>query len=77
MTKNLHRAKLFLNYKILDCIKIEEIRGLITSLLEKYETEIIVASPVSSIEGKAYPNMAIHKFNSIKDAGHFYYSKEH
>ncbi|VAW51323.1 hypothetical protein MNBD_GAMMA05-834 [hydrothermal vent metagenome] len=36
-----------------------------------------MASPVSSIEGEAYPNMVIHKFNSIKDAEYFYYSKEH
>lgn len=38
---------------------------------------MIVASPVKFIEGKTHPNMVIHKFNNIKDAKHFYYSKEH
>ena len=70
-------AYIVFNYKILDRIKIEEIRGLITPILEKYETEVIVASPVKAIEGETYPNMVIHKFNSIADAEHFYYSKEH
>ena len=72
-------AYIIFNYKILDRIKIEEIRDLLTPILEKYETEVIVASPVKTIEGEgeAYPNMVIHKFNSIKEAEHFYYSKEH
>ena len=70
-------AYIIFNYKILDRIKIEEIRGLLTPILEKYETEVIVASPVKTIEGETYPNMVIHKFNSIEDAEHFYYSKEH
>jgi uncharacterized protein (DUF1330 family) len=70
-------AYIIFNYRILDRIKIEEIRGLLTPILEKYETEVIVASPVKAIEGTPYPNMVIHKFNSIEDAEHFYYSKEH
>ena len=70
-------AYIIFNYKILDRIKIEEIRGLLSPILEKYETEVIVASPVKAIEGEPYPNMVIHKFKSIEDAEHFYYSKEH
>jgi len=70
-------AYIIFNYKILDRIKIEEIRGLISPILEKYETEVIVASPVKAIEGESYPNMVIHKFKSIEDAEEFYYSKEH
>ena len=70
-------AYIIFNYKILDRIKIEEIRDLITPILEKYETEVIVASPVKAIEGETFPSMVIHKFNSIEDAEHFYYSKEH
>lgn len=70
-------AYIIFNYKILDRIKIEEIRGLLIPLLEKYETEVIVASSVKTIEGKTYPNMVIHKFKSIEDAEKFYYSKEH
>ena len=70
-------AYIIFNYKILDRIKIEEIRGLLEPILKKYETEVIVASTVKTIEGDTYPNMVIHKFNSIKDAEHFYYSKEH
>ena len=62
-------------YKILDRVKIEEIRGLLIPIFEKYETEVIVASPVKTIEGDAYPNMVIHKFKSIEDAEHFYYSE--
>ena len=70
-------AYIIFNYKILDRIKIEEVRGLLEPILKKYETEVIVASPVEAIEGETYPNMVIHKFNSIEDAEHFYYSKEH
>ena len=69
-------AYIIFNYKILDRIKIEEIRGMLIPILKKYETEVIVASPVKTIEGDTYPNMVIHKFKSIKDAEHFYYSKE-
>jgi len=70
-------AYIIFNYKILDRIKIEEVRGLLEPILKKYETEVIVASHVKTIEGDTYPNMVIHKFNSIEDAEHFYYSKEH
>ena len=70
-------AYIIFNYKILDRIKIEEIRGLLEPILKRYETEVIVASSVEAIEGDTYPNMVIHKFNSIEDAEHFYYSKEH
>lgn len=70
-------AYIVFNYKILDRIKIEDVRGLLEPILKKYETEVIVASPVEAIEGDTYPNMVIHKFNSIEDAEHFYYSKEH
>lgn len=70
-------AYIIFNYKILDPVRIEEIRGLLSPLLEKYKTEIIVASPVKTIEGDTYPNMVIHKFKSIEDAEDFYYSKEH
>lgn len=70
-------AYIIFNYKILDRIKIKEIRALLAPILEKYETKVIVASPIKTIEGDTYPNMVIHKFNSIDDAKHFYYSKEH
>ena len=70
-------AYIVFNYKILDRVRIEEVRGLLAPILERYETEVIVASSVNAIEGHAYPNMVIHKFNSIEDAEHFYYSKEH
>jgi len=70
-------AYIIFNYKILDRIKNEEIRDLLSPLLEKYETEVIVASPVKIIEGETYPNMVIYKFKNIEDAEQFYYSKEH
>ena len=70
-------AYIIFNYKILDRIKVEEISNLLAPILERYETEVIVASPVKAIEGDTYPNMVIHKFKSINDAEHFYYSKEH
>ena len=69
-------AYIIFNYKILDRIKIEEIRDLLAPILEKYDTEVIVASSIKSIEGDTYPNMVIHKFKSIEDAEDFYYSKE-
>lgn len=70
-------AYIIFNYKILDRIKIEEIRGLVEPILEKFETEVIVACPVTTVEGDTYPNIVIHKFNSLEDAEDFYYSKEH
>ena len=70
-------AYIIFNYNILDRIEIEKIRGLLAPILEKYETEVIVASPIKTIEGETYQNMVIHKFNSIEDAEQFYYSKEH
>ena len=45
-------AYIIFNYKILDRIKIEEVRGLLEPILKKYETEVIVASPVKTIEGE-------------------------
>lgn len=70
-------AYIIFNYKILDRVKIEKIRVLLEPILKNYETEVIVASPVKNLEGEIYPNMVIHKFKSIKEAEHFYYSKEH
>jgi len=69
-------AYIIFNYKILDRIKIEEIKDLFAPTLEKYDTEVIVASSIKTIEGDTYTNMVIHKFNSIEDAENFYYSKE-
>lgn len=70
-------AYIIFNYKILNTHKINDIKKMLLPLLEKYKTEVIVASPIHAIEGNTYPHLVIHKFNTFEDAEHFYYSKEH
>lgn len=69
-------AYIVFNYKILDRSKIDEIRGRVKPIDEKYEAEVIVGSPVKTVEGTTLPNMVIYKFKSFEAAKLWYYSEE-
>lgn len=70
-------AYIIFNYKILDRSKIDELTERVIPIDKKYGAEVIVASPVKTVEGKTLPNMVIYKFNSFEAANNWYYSKEH
>ncbi|MCF6252478.1 MAG: DUF1330 domain-containing protein [Methylococcaceae bacterium] len=65
------------NYKILDRSKIDELTERVIPIDKKYGAEVIVGSPVKSVEGQALPNMVIYKFSDFELAKKWYYSKEH
>ncbi len=70
-------AYIIFNYKILDRSKIDELTKKVKPIDEKYGAEVIVGSPVKTIEGETLPNMVIYKFKTFETAKHWYYSKEH
>lgn len=70
-------AYIIFNYKILDKSKIDELTKRVISIDKKYGAEVIVGSPVKTVEGKALPNMVIYKFNNFEAAKDWYYSEEH
>ena len=65
------------NYKILDRNKIDELTARVTPINEKYGAEVIVGSPVKTVEGQALPSMVIYKFPNFELAKNWYYSEEH
>jgi len=70
-------AYVVFNYKILDRSKIDELTEIVKPIDEKYEAEVIVGSPVKTVEGSTLPNMVIYKFKSFELAQQWYYSEEH
>jgi len=70
-------AYVIFNYKITDRSKIDKLTESSLPINEKYGAEVIVGSPVKTIEGKALPNMVILKFRSFQSAKEWYYSEEH
>ena len=70
-------AYIVFNYRILDRNKIDELTERVIPIEKKYGAEVIVGSPVKTVEGKALPNMVIYKFNSFEAAKDWYYSQEH
>ena len=70
-------AYIIFNYKILDRSKINEVTEKVKPIDKKYGAEVIVGSPVKSIEGNTLPNMVIYKFKNFDAAKKWYYSKEH
>lgn len=70
-------AYIIFNYKILDKSKIDELTERVIPIDKKYGAEVIVGSPVKTVEGKALPNMVIYKFNDFEAAKDWYYSEEH
>ena len=49
----------------LDRRKIDQLTELVKPIDEKYEAEVIVGSPVKTIEGSTFPNMVIYKFKNF------------
>lgn len=70
-------AYILFNYKILDRSKINELTEKMKPIDKKYGAEVIVGSPVKSVEGSTLPNMVIYKFTNFEAAKKWYYSKEH
>lgn len=70
-------AYIVFNYKILDRNKINELTERVIPIDKKYGAEVIVGSPVKTVEGNALPNMVIYKFTTFEAAKDWYYSKEH
>ena len=70
-------AYVIFNYKITDRSRIDEIAVKEKSVNIKYGAKVIVASPVKTIEGSAYPNMVIYEFKDLKSAQNWYYSEEY
>ncbi len=70
-------AYVVFNYKILDRSKIDDLTALVKPIDDKYGAEVIVGSPVKTVEGSALPNMVIYKFKSFESAQQWYYSQEH
>jgi len=64
------------NYKILDRNRIDELTERCQSVNEKYGAEVIVGTPVKTVEGSALPNMVIYKFKSFDAAKDWYYAEE-
>ena len=65
------------NYNILDRNKIDELTERITPINEKYGAEVIVGSPVKTLEGEALSSMVIYKFKDFQSAQDWYHSIEH
>lgn len=62
-----------INYKILDRNKINELTERVIPIDKKYGAEVIVGSPVKTVEGNALPNMVIYKFNTFEAAKDWYF----
>ena len=70
-------AYIIFNYKILDRKQIDELTKKVIPIDKKYGAEVIVGSPVKTVEGTTLPNMVIYKFRDFETAKNWYYSKEH
>jgi len=69
-------AYIVYNYNILDRSRIDELTQLSLPIIQKYKAEVIVGSPVKTLEGNTFSGMVIYKFESFEAAERFYYSKE-
>ena len=70
-------AYIIFNYKILDRSKIDELTEKVKPIDKKYAAEVIVGSPVKTVEGSTLANMVIYKFANFQAAKDWYYSAEH
>jgi len=70
-------AYVIFNYEIIDRSKIDELTEKSLPVNEKYGAEVIVGSPVKTIEGSTLPNIVILKFKNFQSAKDWYYSEEH
>ena len=69
-------AYVVFNYTITDRSQIDELTKRSAPINEKYGAEVIVGSPVKTIEGKALPNMVIYKFENFELAKNWYYAED-
>jgi len=67
---------LLFNYTITDRNKIDELTALSEPVNKKYNAEVIVGSPVKTVEGEALSHMVILKFQSFEAAQSYYHSPE-
>lgn len=70
-------AYVIFNYEIIDRSKIDVLTEKSLPVNEKYGAEVIVGSPVKTIEGVTLPNIVILKFKNFQSAKDWYYSEEH
>ena len=63
-------AYVIFNYTILDRSRIDELSKISKDgdRKSKYESKVIVASPVNCVEGTTLPNMVIYEFKDLKTA---------
>ena len=64
------------HYNILDRSRIDEVTALMQPIDAKYGAEVIVGSPVKSLEGKTHSNIVIYRFDSLEEAERWYFSDE-
>lgn len=65
------------HYNIIDRSRIDELGPMTLPIIEKYDGELIAASPVRTLVGStAYTSMVIYKFESFEAALKFYHSPE-
>lgn len=67
----------FHHYNIIDRSRVGELGPKSLPILEKYNGEILIASPIKSLKGSSsYSNMVAYKFASFTEALEFYHSPE-
>ncbi|WP_122072090.1 DUF1330 domain-containing protein [Pseudophaeobacter sp. EL27] len=65
------------HYNIIDRSRIDELGPMSAPIVEKYQGELIVASPVKPVKGSTpYAGMVMYKFSSFETALEFYHSPE-
>ena len=67
---------LLFNYNITDRSKIDELTELSLPVDQKYGAEVIIGSPLKTVEGEALSHVVILKFSSFKAAQDYYNSEE-
>lgn len=70
-------AYVMYHYKITDRSRIDDLTQQSLPVNEKYGAEVIVGSPVKSLEGNTLTHMVILEFRDFEAAQTYYYSDEH
>lgn len=69
-------AYVIFNYQILDRSRIDELTKQSQPIDQKYNAEVIIGSPVKTVEGETFPNMVIYKFKDFETAQAWYHCEE-
>ena len=65
------------HYNIIDRSRVGELGPMSLPILEKYDAELVISSPIKPLKGTtAYSNMVVYKFESFTAALEFYHSSE-